>query len=142
MGTRDVSSSTRYNFNLLDGTNWDTWSYKAEQKLEDEDRWKYITGPWVFPTTISQQAAVAPEMGTVTVEVVNPAYAEWHQGDAKTKRRIAEMVSDDQVTYIQDAKTAAEMWNNLRTIYERQGMQSMIAIHNKISTIKYAGVES
>jgi hypothetical protein len=52
------------------------------------------------------------------------------------------MVSDDQVPYIENATTAAEMWNNLRLIYEAVGMQSMIAVHDKLSTIKYAGIQS
>ncbi|KAJ7932032.1 hypothetical protein B0H13DRAFT_2308187 [Mycena leptocephala] len=52
-------------------------------------------------------------------------------GARVTKRRIIEMVSDDQVAYIRDAWTAAEMWSNLRAIYQRQGMQSMITIHQQ-----------
>jgi hypothetical protein len=53
------------------------------------------------------------------------------------------MVSDNQIAYIRDAQTAVEMWwSNVRTIYQRQGMQSMIANHYKISTIKYEGIES
>jgi hypothetical protein len=142
MGTRGVSSSTRYVFNLLDGKYWDTWSFKAQLKLEDEERWKYITGPWVFPTIMVQQPAVSPATGTVEAQVANPAYPEWRKGDEKTRRRIIEMVSDTQIAYIRDAMTAAEMWNNLRTVYQREGMQSMIAIQDKISTIKYAGIES
>jgi hypothetical protein len=66
---------------------------------------------------IQQQNAVAPDTGTVEMEVVNPAYANWRKGDEKTKCRITEMVSDTQVAYIRDAKTAAGMWNNLRAIY-------------------------
>jgi hypothetical protein len=41
-----------------------------------------------------------------------------------------------------DAPTAAKMWNNLRTIYQCEGMQSMIMIRNKILSIKYAGLKS
>jgi hypothetical protein len=52
------------------------------------------------------------------------------------------MVNDDQVAYIRDATTAAEMWNNLRAIYEPTGMLSMIAIHEKLASIKYKGIES
>ncbi|KAJ7343877.1 hypothetical protein DFH08DRAFT_810415 [Mycena albidolilacea] len=122
MGTLAVSSSTRYAFNLLDSKNWDTWSFKVQSKLEDEERWKYITGPWVFPTMIVQQTAVSPATGTVDAEVSNPVYPDWRK--ATTRLRTS------------------EMWNNLRTIYQRQGMQLMIAIHDKISTIKYAGIES
>jgi hypothetical protein len=81
-------------------------------------------------------------MGIVEEIITNPAYVEWHKGDEKTKRQIIEMVNDDQIAYIRDAQTAAEMWDSLRRIYQRLGMQSMIAIHEKISTIKYAGVES
>jgi hypothetical protein len=44
MGTPNVSS-TRYTFTLLDNTNWDTWSFKAQSKLEDEEHWRYIIGP-------------------------------------------------------------------------------------------------
>src|ERR1700761_6703105 len=142
MGPEAVSSSTRYAFNLLDSKNWDTWSFKVQSKLEDEERWKYITGPWIFSTMIVQQPNASSATGTVDTEVPNPAYPDWRKGDEKTRRRIVEMVSDDQVVYIRDAQTAAEMWNNLRTIYQRQGMQSMIAIHDKISTIKYRGIES
>jgi mevalonate pyrophosphate decarboxylase len=103
MGTRDVSSSTtRYAFNLLDNTNWEAWSYKVEAKLEDEDRWKFIIGPWVFPTITVQRPAVSPATGMVDEIVTNPAYADWCKGDEKTKRRIIEMVNDDQIAYIRD----------------------------------------
>ncbi|KAJ7224120.1 hypothetical protein GGX14DRAFT_557010 [Mycena pura] len=52
------------------------------------------------------------------------------------------MVSDDQIAYIRDTQTAVKMWNNLHTIYQHQGMQSIIVIHDKILAIKYRGIES
>lgn len=141
MGTRDVSS-TRYTFNLLDSKNWKTFSFKAQNKLEDEDRWTFIVDTAVPPTIVVQQPAVSPATGMVATSIVNPDYADWEKGNAKTMRRITEMVSDDQVAYIRDAKTAAEMWNNLRAIYEPTGMLSMMAIHEKLANIKYKGIES
>ncbi|KAJ7648825.1 hypothetical protein B0H17DRAFT_958815, partial [Mycena rosella] len=75
---------------------------------------------------VVQRPPVTPATGAVSTVIVNPDYADWSKGDAKTKCRITEMVSDDQVAYIRDARTAAEMWNNLRTIYEATGMLSMI----------------
>ncbi|KAJ7687226.1 hypothetical protein B0H17DRAFT_842623, partial [Mycena rosella] len=116
-----------YNFTLLDNKNWKTFSFKAKSKLEDEDRWKYIAKPAALQTLVVQRPATAPATGTVSTRIPNPAYADWETGDAKTMRRITEMVSDDQVAYIRDATSAAEMWNNLRTIYEATGMLSMIA---------------
>jgi hypothetical protein len=142
MGTPDVSSTTRYAFNLLDSKNWKTFSFKAQNKLEDEDRWQYISKPAVLSTIVVQRPAVSPATGTVETTIVNPDYADWEKGNAKTMRRITEMVSDDQVAYIMDATSAAEMWNNLRTIYEPTGMLSMIATQDKLNNIKYGGIAS
>ena len=142
MGPGDASSVTRYTFNQLDSKNWKTFSYKAKSKLEDEDRWQYIAKPAVLPTIVVRQPAVSPAMGTVNVTIINPDYADWEKGNLKTMRRITEMVSDDQVAYIMDATTAAEMWTNLRTIYEPTGMLSMIATHEKLANIKYGGITS
>jgi uncharacterized membrane protein YgcG len=140
VGTPNVS--TRYVFNQLDGKNWNTFAFKAQSKLEDEENWQFIVGPAQPKTVIVQRAAVSPATGMVDTEIVNADYADWAKGNAKTMRRITEMVNDDQVAYIRDATTAAEMWNNLRTIYEPTGMLSMIAIHKKLASIKYKGIES
>ncbi|KAJ7754912.1 hypothetical protein B0H14DRAFT_3512430 [Mycena olivaceomarginata] len=138
MGTPDVSTPC-YLFNQLADKNWKTFSFKAKNKFEDEDHWKYVAEPIVPPTLIVQRPAVSPATGMVDTEIVNPEYAEWKKGNDKTMRRIVEMVSDDQVPYIEHAQTAQEMWNNLWAIYEAVGMQSMIAVQEKLSTIKYAG---
>jgi hypothetical protein len=74
MGT-DVSSATRYTFNLLDNKNWKTFSFKAQSKLEDEERWTYVVGPVVPPTVVVQRTTVLPATGTVDTEIVNPGYA-------------------------------------------------------------------
>ncbi|KAJ7778676.1 hypothetical protein DFH07DRAFT_1033377 [Mycena maculata] len=142
MGTRDASSSTCYAFNLLDKSNWKTFSFKAKNKFEDEGHWQYISDPPVPEKIITQSPAASPATGTIDVVTNNPAYAAGVEGNAKTMHRIVEMVSDNQVPYIEHAKTAVEMWNNLRLIYEAVGMQSMIAVQDKLSTIKYAGIES
>ncbi|KAJ6570661.1 hypothetical protein B0H10DRAFT_2237774 [Mycena sp. CBHHK59/15] len=142
MGSRDASSTTRYHFTQLDGKNWKTFEFKARGKLEDDELWDYIAGPMVPATVIVQRPAVSPVTGTVDTEIVNADYVAWAKGNTKTMRRITEMVGDDQVAYIRDVKTAAEMWSNLRAIYEPTGMLSMIAIHEKLSSIKYKGIES
>jgi hypothetical protein len=141
MGPPDVSTRG-YQFNQLDKKNWKTFSWKAQNKFEDEDQWQYIIGPPVTEMLIVQRPALASAMGTVDTKIVNPDYADWKKGNDKTMRRIAEMVQDDQVQYIEHATTAQEMWNNLRDVYEAVGMQSMIATQDKLSTIKYAGIES
>ncbi|KAJ7721065.1 hypothetical protein DFH07DRAFT_1008250 [Mycena maculata] len=95
MGTRDVSSTTRYAFNLLDNKNWKTFSFKAKNKFQDEGRWKYIDEPPVPKTITTQSPALSPGTGMIDIEIVNPDYAAWAEGNAKMMCRIVEMVAPD-----------------------------------------------
>ena len=56
------------------------------------------------------------------------ASAKWTDKDKKTKMLLFMSVGDDNLVHLSDGETAAQMWDNLKAVYEVKGHQTIIVL--------------
>ena len=56
------------------------------------------------------------------------ALAKWTDKDEKAKMLLFMSVGDDNLVHLSDGEIAAQMWDNLRAVYEVKGHQMIIAL--------------
>ena len=54
--------------------------------------------------------------------------AKWTDKDKKAKTLLFMSVDNDNLVHLSDSKTAAQMWDNLRAVYEVKGLQMIIVL--------------
>ena len=84
--------------------------------LRDRHLFKYADGSEAKPTV----------SGSPT-EAENKALAKWTEEDERVQTQIELTLSDPQMIHIAGAKTAAEMWKQLRTVKEARGKMGIIS---------------
>ena len=60
------------------------------------------------------------------------ALAKWTDKDKKAKTLLFMSVDNDNLVHLSDSKTAAQMWDNLRAVYEVKGLQMIIVLRHSL----------
>ena len=94
-------------FGKFNGSNYSAWKFKMKPFLMQKGVWKAVAGEDIHADT-----------------------------DEKALVMIGLSVNDDQVVYVQDAKTAKEAWDNLAAVYENTGTASKMYLQEKLMTAK------
>jgi hypothetical protein len=113
--SRDASSSL-YRIELLREDNWLPWKCRITGIMRDRRLLKYADGSEGKP------ALSVPPKKEETEEL-----AKWIENDARAPTQIELTLSDPQMIHIAGAKTAVEMWTQLRTMKEARGKMGIIS---------------
>ncbi|KDR73973.1 hypothetical protein GALMADRAFT_69683, partial [Galerina marginata CBS 339.88] len=100
---RDASSSL-YRIELLKEDNWLPWKRRVTGVLRERRLLKYAL-----------------------VTARETEISEWEDNDARAQTQIELTLSDPQMIHIAGAKTAAEMWTQLKTVKEPRGTMGIIS---------------
>lgn len=83
----------------LNGSNYVSWKYRMMTMLEREEVWGVIEKP--------------------KPEEVDAELPQWIKDDRKARTTIALFVEDSQLRFVKKAKSAREMWYNLKSYHEK-----------------------
>ncbi|CAI5797560.1 Retrovirus-related Pol polyprotein from transposon TNT 1-94 [Podarcis lilfordi] len=100
-------------FPQLTDENYSLWSFRVEALLTSREVWTYVIDDPPDPVTNA-----------------------WSKGDAKARAIINLAVSDQQVVYIRNKKTAKEMWDSLAAVHVRKESASALAFFKQLYQTK------
>ncbi|CAI5786868.1 Retrovirus-related Pol polyprotein from transposon TNT 1-94 [Podarcis lilfordi] len=100
-------------FPQLTDENYSLWSFRVEALLTSREVWTYVTDDPPDPVTNA-----------------------WSKGDAKARAIINLAVSDQQVVYIRNKKTAKEMWDGLAAVHVRKESASALTFFKQLFQTK------
>ncbi|CAI5787891.1 Retrovirus-related Gag-Pol polyprotein [Podarcis lilfordi] len=100
-------------FPQLTDENYSLWSFRVEALLTSREVWTYVTDDPPDPVTNA-----------------------WSKGDAKARAIINLAVSDQQVVYIRNKKTAKEMWDSLAAVHVRKESASALTFFKQLYQTK------
>jgi transposase InsO family protein len=118
-----MSSETTYKFEPLKAHNWLPWKTRIEAIVADKKLTRFLTA-----SEESTSAAVA----TSPTEEESEALEAWQEQDAKVRSIIVLNVSDAEMIHITGAKTAAEMWKNLKMVKESSSGVGKLTARRKL----------
>lgn len=91
-----MSTDIKYSIAKLNSNNYFNWRYKLQMLLIEKDVWDVIDK-----------------------EPPNPITNAWTKKDRKALSTIALHVEDDQIQHIRNCETAADAWDSLKDIHEK-----------------------
>lgn len=106
-------AENKFLFARLCNSNYQTWKLRMEMLLKREDLWSVIVD-------------TKPE--TVTA-------AAWSRSDQKCHATVVLYIEDSQLSLIKDAKSAKEVWQNLKTYHEKATVTSRVSLLKRICSL-------
>eukprot|EP00253_Pinus_taeda_P024209 PITA_24209 len=107
----------------LDGTNFSNWKFKMQTLLESANAWSIVLG--------NEQ-----RVGTTTQE------QDWDKRETKAKVILKMSVKENIIPHIQDCKSAADIWNTIKGLYETQNSNRVLALKGKLFALNMGENES
>lgn len=107
----------------LDGTNFSNWKFKMKTLLESANAWSIVLG--------NEQRA-----GNTTQE------HDWDKRETKAKVILKMSVKDNIIPHIRDCKSAADIWNTIKGLYETHNRNRVLALKGKLYALKMDENES
>lgn len=107
-----------FNVLKLKNHNYFAWKSLMESFLKEQDLWDVITDE-------------------------NPQKNEqWHQKDNKARAFIVIAIDDNQIKYVYETKTAAEMWQALKNVHDKDTLLTRVQLIKEISGLKMKSNQS
>lgn len=106
-----MSTDIKYSIVKLNSNNYFNWRYKLQMLVIEKEVWDVINE-----------------------EPPNPVTNAWEKKDRKALSTIALNVEDDQIHHIRNCLTAADAWENLKDIHEKDTPNNRACILRKMMT--------
>ncbi|KAF7377310.1 hypothetical protein MSAN_00151500 [Mycena sanguinolenta] len=116
--TADTPSSM-FRIEQLNEANWVPWKRRVTAILRERGLLKIAEG--------TMQRPVAADPGKPTKDE-RKERERWEELDGKAQTQIELTLSDSQMVHIVGAKTAAEMWSQLKQVKERGGKLGILSL--------------
>ena len=113
--TPNLGSLMSYKQEPLGNDNWVTWKLR-------------MTNVFSLHKVIDHVISHVPKLDISNVTVL----AEWTDKDKKAKILLFMSVGNDNLVHLSDSETAAQMWDNLRAVYEVKGHQVIIVLRHSL----------
>ena len=118
--THEIPSSL-FRIELLREDNWLPWKRRVTAILRERNLLKYVDGTAKKPKSSSP----------TTTEEINEL-TKWETGDQSAQTQIELTLSDAQMIHIAGAKTAAEMWEQLKLVKEARGQLGVLSQRRRL----------
>ena len=102
----------------LDRSNYASWSYKMHQYLLGHGYWSYVEGP-----------------NDTTPELTHKDFSPWEQEASRVLYCVVSCVSDQLISYIQDAKKPKDAWANLKKISATSTMTRKLQLRQELNNV-------
>lgn len=107
-------------FEKLNGSNYALWKLAMVQYYKVYGLGKYIDGSMRRPTRPKEFEA-------------------WDKSDGKAQLAILSTIESSQLTFVSACETAAQMWANLKAVYERTDETSKLDASRAYHSYVYSG---
>lgn len=101
----------KYKVPLFNGKNFSNWKFRMEILLEEQELLDFVTEE---PTTYKDK-----------------------KRQLKCKSLIIQRISDSHLEYVKDKKSAKEIWDTLKEIFEKKGVAGRLHLIRKLLTMEY-----
>lgn len=112
-----MAETKLYHVHRFNGQNYQLWKRQMEIYMRENKLRKYIAGSKPRPTATTDIAA-------------------WEQKDAEAQGFLMRGLELDQLRYLTDCSTAAEMWGRFKTIHAEKSDQSVQVLLNQFINAK------
>jgi hypothetical protein len=119
----DYTPSSLFRIEQLDDANWSPWKHRATAILRERALLEIVEG------TTPKPVATDPEKPTMDKR---KEMERWGELDGKVQTQIEHTLSDSQMVHIAGAKTAAEMWLQLKQVKERGGKLGILSHRRRL----------
>lgn len=103
----------------FDGTNFSNWKFRIETYLDEKDLLKYVEQDL---SSISEGSAGQSSHTT---------------REKKCRSIIIQYIADNQLEHVKDKKHAKDVFDTLKSVYERKSVASQLFLRKKLITMKY-----
>eukprot|EP00253_Pinus_taeda_P007785 PITA_07785 len=107
----------------LNGTNFSNWKFKMQTLLESANAWSIIFGNEQRAENATQEQ-------------------DWDKRETKAKVILKMSVKDNIIPHIRDCKSAADIWDTIKGLYETQNSNRVLALKGKLFALKMGENES
>ena len=107
----------------LNGSNFTNWKFKIQTLLEGANAWTIVTGDEQKTTASTQKE-------------------DWEKRENKAKVLLKMSVKDNVNAHIRDCKTSREIWTKMKSLYETQNANRILALKSKLFSMRMDERES
>ncbi|KAF7333956.1 hypothetical protein MSAN_02397600 [Mycena sanguinolenta] len=115
--------SSMFRIEQLNEANWVPWKRRVTAILRERGLLKIVEG------TMQKPVAADPDKPTKDERKEREC---WEELDGKAQTQIELTLSDSQMVHIAGAKTAAEMWSQLKQVKERGGKLGILSLRRRL----------
>ncbi|KAF7377116.1 hypothetical protein MSAN_00130600 [Mycena sanguinolenta] len=115
--------SSMFRIEQLNEANWVPWKRRVTAILRERRLLKIVEG------TMQKPAAIDPDKPT---KDERKERERWEELDSKAQTQIELTLSDSQMVHTAGAKTAAEMWSQLKQVKERSGKLGILSLRRRL----------
>jgi hypothetical protein len=119
----EATPSSLFRIEQLNETNWVPWKRRVTAIFRERALLKVVEG------TTPKPVAADPEKPTSDEKKQRER---WEELDGKAQTQIELTLSDSQMVHIAGAKTAAEMWSQLKQVKERGGKLGVLSHRRRL----------
>lgn len=109
-------SSSLFNIEKLDESNYDSWSLQLQSVLVHQELWSVTCGETAHP-------AEGAEMKDVLL---------WKAKDDKAKATIILSITPMQISHVRNCKTANEAWKSLQEVHRPKGPVRKVTLFKQL----------
>jgi hypothetical protein len=117
MSKHEASLSSKAQIELLNDTNWETWSFIMEQYLTVNDLWDIVSGMETEPTDTKEKA-------------------EFLRKQRSTRARIAIHVTTAQLSTVRLKKDPKKVWDELQQLNRPAGFGTCMVLRCELFAMK------
>lgn len=121
-----MSNTMEYYLNKsgkLNGSNFMNWKFKIQTLIEGANAWTIMTSDEQKPTATTQKE-------------------DWEKRENKVKVLLKMSVKDNVIAHIRDCKTSADIWTKIKSLYETQNANRVLALKSKLFSMRMDKRES
>ena len=108
---------TLYCIEPLTGANYSMWKLKLHWVLIKQELWGHVTRNMAWPVLADVNVVTAAEQQSID---------DWEWRDQQAYVAICLRISDEYIVYTYNTTTATKVWDTLMTIFEANGLISII----------------
>jgi hypothetical protein len=119
----DHTPSSLFRIEQLTDTNWVPWKRRVTAILRERALLKIVEGITTRPVAADPENPTSDERKQME---------RWEELDGKAQTQIELTLSDSQMVHIAGAKTAADMWKQLKQVKEKGGKLGILSLRRRL----------
>lgn len=125
-----MTEEDKWKIPLFDGSNFNNWKFRMETLLDEYDLLEFVRRRYTAMIYLPNE-----ETSTAQIEREKKE-EELKKKDKRCKSKIVQRIADSHLEYVKDKETAYDIWEVLKSTFERRGIASQLLIRKALLTMK------